>query len=218
MSLIFAVSCASCACRCESCRVLEAEVGTVDNREVLWVCVWPGVRGLSDIFAFCERIRWFRMRRFTVIRLSCAKGHRVFLLTSKERVLFTCFRKRKVSRLSTLEESLRRARHLPPFCNQQSIMSNPSTAKIRRIVLTGSIAAITATGAWYGAGLKVQQERNEVGKNLVFSSPRFGTDSKTGQTSNIGGFRRRKAEANGNATRPACSPERRAADQNRSAH
>ena len=41
-------------------------------------------------------------------------------------------------------------------------MSNPSTAKIRRIVLTGSIAAITATGAWYGAGLKVQQERNEV--------------------------------------------------------
>jgi hypothetical protein len=43
-------------------------------------------------------------------------------------------------------------------------MSNPSTAKIRRIVLTGSIAAITATGAWYGAGLKVQQERNEVGE------------------------------------------------------
>jgi hypothetical protein len=41
-------------------------------------------------------------------------------------------------------------------------MSTPSTSKIRRIVLTGSIAAITATGAWYGAGLKVQQERNEV--------------------------------------------------------
>jgi hypothetical protein len=49
-------------------------------------------------------------------------------------------------------------------------MSNPSTAKIRRIVLTGSIAAITATGAWYGAGLKVQQERNEVGKNMFFKS------------------------------------------------
>jgi hypothetical protein len=89
ISLIFAVNCASCACRCESWRVLEAEVGTVDNREVLWVCVWPGVRGLSDIFAFYERIRWFRMRRFTVIRLSCAKGQQVFLLTSKERVLFT---------------------------------------------------------------------------------------------------------------------------------
>jgi hypothetical protein len=56
--------------------------------------------------------------------------------------------------------------HLFPVSNQQSIMSNPSTAKIRRIVLTGSIAAITATGAWYGAGLKVQQERNEVGMNL----------------------------------------------------
>ena len=41
-------------------------------------------------------------------------------------------------------------------------MSAPSTSRLRRIVLTGSIAAITATGAWYGAGLKVQQERNEV--------------------------------------------------------
>jgi hypothetical protein len=43
-----------------------------------------------------------------------------------------------------------------------SIMSGPSTASIRRIVLTGSIAAITATGTWYGAGLKTQQERNQV--------------------------------------------------------
>jgi hypothetical protein len=41
-------------------------------------------------------------------------------------------------------------------------MSGPSTASIRRIVLTGSIAAITATGTWYGAGLKTQQERNQV--------------------------------------------------------
>ncbi|KAI9721263.1 MAG: hypothetical protein M1812_002425 [Candelaria pacifica] len=30
--------------------------------------------------------------------------------------------------------------------------------RIRRIVLTGAIAAITATGAWYGAGLKTRQE------------------------------------------------------------
>lgn len=96
-------------------------------------------------------------------------------------------------------------------------MSNLSTAKIRRIVLTGSIAAITATGAWYGAGLKVQQERNEVGKSIVLNSLDR-TDPLSGQTSNIGGFRRRKAEANGNATRPAGSPERRAADQNRSAN
>jgi hypothetical protein len=43
-----------------------------------------------------------------------------------------------------------------------STMSGPSTASVRRIVLTGSIAAITATGTWYGAGLKTQQERNQV--------------------------------------------------------
>ncbi|KAI9849751.1 MAG: hypothetical protein M1830_007097 [Pleopsidium flavum] len=30
--------------------------------------------------------------------------------------------------------------------------------KIRRFVMTGAVAAITATGAWYGAGLKTQQE------------------------------------------------------------
>jgi len=30
--------------------------------------------------------------------------------------------------------------------------------KIRRIVWTGSIAAVTATGAWYGAGLKAKEE------------------------------------------------------------
>ena len=31
-------------------------------------------------------------------------------------------------------------------------------ATIRRVVLTGSIAAITATGAWYGAGLKTKRD------------------------------------------------------------
>jgi len=30
--------------------------------------------------------------------------------------------------------------------------------KIRRIVWTGAIAAVTATGAWYGAGLKTRSE------------------------------------------------------------
>ncbi|PVH75003.1 hypothetical protein DL98DRAFT_428353 [Cadophora sp. DSE1049] len=30
--------------------------------------------------------------------------------------------------------------------------------KIRRIVWTGSIAAVTATGAWYGTGLKSRSE------------------------------------------------------------
>ena len=41
-------------------------------------------------------------------------------------------------------------------------MSASSTVKVRRIVLTGAVAAITATGTWYGAGLKTQQERNQV--------------------------------------------------------
>ncbi|GAB7344879.1 hypothetical protein MBLNU457_3320t1 [Dothideomycetes sp. NU457] len=29
---------------------------------------------------------------------------------------------------------------------------------VRRWVMTGSVAAITAMGAWYGAGLKIQQD------------------------------------------------------------
>ncbi|KAI9838981.1 MAG: hypothetical protein M1819_004189 [Sarea resinae] len=32
----------------------------------------------------------------------------------------------------------------------------------RVVILTASIAAITATGAWYGAGLKTQQEYKQV--------------------------------------------------------
>ncbi|RMZ24612.1 hypothetical protein D0859_11346 [Hortaea werneckii] len=35
--------------------------------------------------------------------------------------------------------------------------SNP----VRTWILTGSVAAITATGAWYGAGLKTRQEYNQ---------------------------------------------------------
>jgi hypothetical protein len=34
--------------------------------------------------------------------------------------------------------------------------------KIRRIVWTGAIAAVTATGAWYGAGLKTTSEIKQV--------------------------------------------------------
>jgi hypothetical protein len=33
---------------------------------------------------------------------------------------------------------------------------------IRRFVWTGAIASVTATGAWYGAGLKTQKEIKEV--------------------------------------------------------
>jgi hypothetical protein len=34
--------------------------------------------------------------------------------------------------------------------------------KIRRFVWTGAISAVTAMGAWYGAGLKTQSEIKEV--------------------------------------------------------
>lgn len=37
-----------------------------------------------------------------------------------------------------------------------------SSSNVRRFVLTASIAAITATGAWYGAGLKTRQEFKQV--------------------------------------------------------
>jgi len=36
-----------------------------------------------------------------------------------------------------------------------------SQRTIRRWVMTGSVAAITVTGAWYGAGLKIQQEAKQ---------------------------------------------------------
>ncbi|KAM0712393.1 hypothetical protein Q7P37_011489 [Cladosporium fusiforme] len=48
-------------------------------------------------------------------------------------------------------------------------MSAPSTNKVRRFVLTGAVAAITATGTWYGAGLKTQQERNH-DKNAILEA------------------------------------------------
>jgi hypothetical protein len=38
--------------------------------------------------------------------------------------------------------------------------------KIRRIVLTGAITAITVTGTWYGAGLKMKSEVKQVCSSL----------------------------------------------------
>jgi len=34
--------------------------------------------------------------------------------------------------------------------------------KIRRVVWTAAIASVTATGAWYGAGLKTKSELNQL--------------------------------------------------------
>lgn len=39
---------------------------------------------------------------------------------------------------------------------------------MRRIIMTVSVAAITATGAWYGAGLKIKQDAQKVGKIVLF--------------------------------------------------
>ncbi|MCJ1485757.1 hypothetical protein MMC06_005932 [Schaereria dolodes] len=40
-------------------------------------------------------------------------------------------------------------------------MAAQQQQRVRRVILTASVAAITATGAWYGAGLKVTQERKK---------------------------------------------------------
>jgi hypothetical protein len=42
--------------------------------------------------------------------------------------------------------------------------------KIRRIVWTAAIASITATGAWYGAGLKTKSELKQVIISLLPSA------------------------------------------------
>lgn len=44
----------------------------------------------------------------------------------------------------------------------QRAMPAASVQTVRRYALTASVAAITATGAWYGAGLKSQQEFAQV--------------------------------------------------------
>ena len=44
-----------------------------------------------------------------------------------------------------------------------------SQQKARRIILTIGVAATTATGAWYGAGLKTKQELNHVSSTPVLN-------------------------------------------------
>jgi hypothetical protein len=52
-------------------------------------------------------------------------------------------------------------------------MSAAQQQKIRRIVWTGAIASVTATGAWYGAGLKTKSELNQVIPSFLFQCPYF---------------------------------------------
>ncbi|KAK4998597.1 hypothetical protein LTR66_002196 [Elasticomyces elasticus] len=51
-------------------------------------------------------------------------------------------------------------------------MSVPNAQTIRRYVLTISVAAITATGAWYGAGLKTRQELKQKRKSPIQPTPK----------------------------------------------
>ncbi|KAJ9635501.1 hypothetical protein H2201_003158 [Coniosporium apollinis] len=43
--------------------------------------------------------------------------------------------------------------------------------QIRRLVMTGAVAAVTVTGAWYGAGLKTRQEFKQEKKVVLEASP-----------------------------------------------
>jgi len=54
-----------------------------------------------------------------------------------------------------------------PYMSYHQVSSSHDTMaaapnKFRTYALTGSFAAITATGAWYGAGLKTRQEYSQV--------------------------------------------------------
>jgi len=46
-----------------------------------------------------------------------------------------------------------------------------ASQQTRRIVWTGSIAAITATGAWYGAGLKIKKEHKQEIQRIREATP-----------------------------------------------
>ena len=50
-------------------------------------------------------------------------------------------------------------------------MSN--NAKVRTIILAAGVTAITVTGAWYGAGLKIKQEFKQVRNILQPKSIQF---------------------------------------------
>ncbi|KXL50394.1 hypothetical protein M433DRAFT_2097 [Acidomyces richmondensis BFW] len=50
-------------------------------------------------------------------------------------------------------------------------MAHPSPNPFRIYILTASVAAITATGAWYGAGLKTRQEFRRDRRTILETSP-----------------------------------------------
>ena len=104
-------------------------------------------------------------------------AEREMLIDSLAARVRACIRRRKwqVRRKDDIEsQCIYSIQHLisPPSrnCRAQSIsyctvveaMSSPGLVKARRYILTASVTAITVTGAWYGAGLKMRREFNEV--------------------------------------------------------
>jgi hypothetical protein len=49
-----------------------------------------------------------------------------------------------------------------PAIRKEEMSASAQQQKIRRIVWTVAIASVTATGAWYGAGLKTKSELKQV--------------------------------------------------------
>ncbi|KAK5115077.1 hypothetical protein LTR62_001774 [Meristemomyces frigidus] len=46
-------------------------------------------------------------------------------------------------------------------------MATPAANPLRTYIITGAVAAITATGAWYGAGLKTRREYGQERKAIL---------------------------------------------------
>lgn len=59
-------------------------------------------------------------------------------------------------------------------------MAAAAANKFRVWIFTGAFAAITATGAWYGAGLKTQQEYKQVFKGTTKSTGKISTNAIAG--------------------------------------
>lgn len=87
----------------------------------------------------------------------------------------------------------------------------------RTIILTASVAAITATGAWYGAGLKTQQEYHQVSRpSSPYQPSPSQTDYLSGKTINTSISSIRKNLLTGSNKTETAIATRRTTDQDRS--
>lgn len=89
---------------------------------------------------------------------------------------------------------------------------------LRTYVITGAVAAITATGAWYGAGLKAQHEHKQVNKSPPdIYVPKRLANMYVGSPSSARNTTGRPDRANGTLKGETSDPACRAADEDRSA-